>query len=169
MRTRNIDNNQDAKDVINYALAALQHATRCAVNHTMKNSPGEIVFRRDMFIDVPVLVDLETIQQRRQALIDQNLMRINQKRYDYHYQVNDYVMVKKYDPKKGEERVHGPYQITECRTNGTVQIQRENPMIQETFNIRKLVPYRGPQVQAQNDDQMNFFQQQARIVITKFV
>ena len=75
---------------------------------------------------------------------------------------------KKNDPKKGEERLHGPYLIIESITNGRVQIQQEKPMVQEAYNNRKLVPYRGPQAQTQNDGHMNFYQQQVQIVLMNF-
>ena len=51
---------------MNNALATEMHATWCAVNHTMKHSPGEIVFATDMFINVPVIADPIAIRQRRQ-------------------------------------------------------------------------------------------------------
>ena len=62
-------------------------------------------------------------------------------------------MVTKYDPTKGQERLHGPYPITEVRTNGTVRIKRDNTgYLEETFNIRKLQPYKGPPVNQINED-----------------
>merc|ERR1712072_417497 len=88
-------------------------------------------------------------------------MRHNRKRYDYHYRVNDWVMVTKYDPTKGQERLHGPYPITEVRTNGTVVIKRDNEgYLEETFNIRKLQPYKGPpvnQIDMDGDEVTNLF------------
>jgi len=144
MRTTTITQYQQAEQVMDNALATCMHATRCAVNHTMRTSPGALVFRRDMFIDVPILSGLLTIRNRRQQLIDQNLMRHNRKRYDYHYRVGDLIMIKKYDPTKMEEKLHGPYPIHDLRTNGTVRIERA-PLILETFNLRKIVPYKGQQ------------------------
>ena len=136
---------KDATHIMNRALAAMQHATRCAVHKTLQHSPGEIVFNRDMFVDVPVMTDLIALRERRQLLIDENLRRHNRKRYDHHYRVNDWVMIKKYNPRKGDDCLHGPYQITEVRTNGTVRIQRDaRSEIKETFNICQLVPYKGP-------------------------
>ena len=86
----------------------------------MQISPGTLVFSRDMFIDVPIISNLKDIQDRRQQLIDKNLRRHNKKRYDYHHKVGDLIMIKKYyDPNKLEPRLHGPYIIVECRTNGT--------------------------------------------------
>ena len=108
----------------------------------MNTSPGNLVFRRDMFIDLPLQANLETIRQRRQQLIDTNLARHNRRRYDYHYRVGEDVLVKTYDPTKMEERLHGPYPILETRTNGTVVVKR-HPWLSETYNIRKIEPYKG--------------------------
>ena len=89
MQTTTIETYENAKQVMNNALATAMHATRCAVNHTMKNSPGEIVFSRDMFVDVPVIANIIAIRQRRQLFIDKNLMRHNQKRYDYKCRIGE--------------------------------------------------------------------------------
>ena len=124
------------------ALATVMHATRCAVNNTMKTSPGALTYRRDMFVDVPIMADLIAIRNNRQQLIDTNLIRHNRKRYDYHYRLGQRVMVKTYDPVKMEEKLHGPYPILELRTNGTVRLAR-HPHVVETFNLRKIVPYKG--------------------------
>ena len=92
-----------------------------------------------MFVDAPVMADLIAIRNRRQQLIDDNLIRHNRKLYDCHCRLGDLIMVKAYDPTKMQEKLHGPYPILELRTNGTVRIQRA-PIIVETFNIRKIVP-----------------------------
>ena len=62
MQTTTIETYENAKQVMNNTLATAMHATRFAVNHTMKNSPGEIVFSRYMFVDVPVIADLIAIR-----------------------------------------------------------------------------------------------------------
>ena len=163
MRTTTINCEDDAKQVMDNALATLMHATRCVVNHTMQNSPGEIVYQRDMFVDVPVIANLEAIRQRRQLIIDQNVRRQNRKRYDHHYRVGDYVMIKKYDPKKGDERLHGPYPIIETKTNGTVVVNRQpDGYVEDTYNIRKLVPYRGPE--PNDGNYFNYYFQQIEYV-----
>ena len=58
-------------------------------------------------------------------------------------------MVVRYDPTKLQEKLHGPYPIVEFRTNGTVSLQRR-PGISESFNIRKLRPYKGPDAERRN-------------------
>ena len=127
-----------------HAIAACIHATRIAVNHTMQHTPGEIVFQRDMLLDIPVIADLVAIRNRRQLLIDENLRRQNEKRIEYHYKVGDYVWIKVCDPAKGDDTLHDPYKIQETRTNGTVVVIRnEEGNVLETYNIRKLEPYKG--------------------------
>ena len=96
------------------------HATRCAVNNIMKTSLGVLTYRRNMFVDVPIISDLIAIRNNRQQLIDTNLIRHNQIRYDYHYRLGQRVMVKTYDPVKMEKKLHGLYPILELQTNETV-------------------------------------------------
>ena len=57
-----------------------------------------------MFMDVPVIADLVAIRERRQLLIDENLRRQNRRRYGHHYRVGDYVHIRVYDPKKGDDK-----------------------------------------------------------------
>ena len=65
--------------VIDFVLSTTMHVTQCAVSRTLGISPGALVFRRDMFLDLPIMVDLVRIQQRRQLMIDENRMRQNKK------------------------------------------------------------------------------------------
>ena len=77
-----------------------------------------------MFLDIPIIADLIAIRERRQLLIDENLKRQNRRRYEHHYKVSDYVHVRVYDSKKGDDRLHSPYKIQDTRTNGTVVVVR---------------------------------------------
>eukprot|EP00957_Ditylum_brightwellii_P047846 3634241-Ditylum_brightwellii.AAC.1 len=52
---------QQAVHAVDDALATAMHATRCAVASTLRTSPGVMVFKRDMLIDLPVVVDLVSI------------------------------------------------------------------------------------------------------------
>ena len=92
-------------------------------------------------IDVPLLVDIDSIRGRKQQLIDNNLIRENKKQIDYNYEVGDKVWIKHYDPKKLEPKLHGPYRITRIYVNGTIDIELKPGVIQR-YNIRKVVPYR---------------------------
>jgi len=72
MRTKT---QHQAEQIMDNALATVMHAMRCALNHAMKTSPGALTFRRDMFVDVPIMADLIAIRNNRQQLIDTNLQR----------------------------------------------------------------------------------------------
>ena len=72
-KTTFVDGYNQAHHLMEHAIATCIHDTRVAVNHTMQHTPGEIVFQRDMFLDIPVIADLVAIRERRQLLIDENL------------------------------------------------------------------------------------------------
>ena len=57
---------RDAEQKIDNGFATCVHALCCAVNHTMKTSPGAMVFNRDTFMDVQLIADLESIKGRKQ-------------------------------------------------------------------------------------------------------
>jgi len=135
-----------AAQVVDNALAACCHAMRCSVSKSLSNNtPGEVVFGRDMLLDIPVIVDLLRIRNNRQLLIDENLRRQNSKRREFHYQVNQEVLIKDSSARKLDPKAEGPFRITQVFTNGTVQVQR-NPLVRERINVRRLVPFRRRQV-----------------------
>ena len=76
---------QQAGQIMVNILATAMRASRCSVNHLMRTSPDVLTFCRDMSIDVPIMVDLIATQNRRQQLLDNNLIWYNCKRYNYHY------------------------------------------------------------------------------------
>ena len=133
---------QQAEQTIDNALSTCIHALRCAVNHTMKTSPGAMVFNRDMLMNVQLIADLASIRGRRQQQIDNNLRIHNKKRIDYNYQVGELVKMRTLDPSKLSEKFKGPYRIVHTNTNGTVTL-RIRPHITTTVNIRKIEPYKG--------------------------
>ena len=71
-KTTRIDGYNQARHLMEHAIATCVHATRIAINHTMQHTSGEI-FQREMLLDIPVIADLVAIRQRRQLLIDENL------------------------------------------------------------------------------------------------
>ena len=75
-------------------------------------------------------------------LINDNLIRLNKKRADNNYSVNDRVLLRVADPVKMEDRLTGPYRIERVFLNGTIDLDPE-PTIVRRFSIRKVVPYRG--------------------------
>ena len=87
------------------------------------------------------MTDLAALRQRRQLIINDNLLKQNARRRHYDYQVQDQVLVKEIDPTKLGPRTHGPYPIVRVHANGNVTVQR-TPHVQERLNIRRVFPYR---------------------------
>ncbi len=90
----------NAKECIDEALSIAMHAMRAAIHSTLGRSPRSLTFNRDMFLNIPLIADLHTITQRREHLMNKNLIRENQKyrRYDYAPQLR--VLKKKWKPHK---------------------------------------------------------------------
>jgi hypothetical protein len=133
-------NVNDAAFIIDTALSTAAYSARAAIHSTLKISPGSLIFGRDMFLDIPIIADLQLLHQQRQALIDQNLMRSNRKRISHDYQPNEEVLILAYKPGKLDPQATGPFTIHSVHTNGTVTIIR-NPFVHERINIRRLRPY----------------------------
>ncbi len=53
------------------------HTMRAGVHSTLGSSPGNLVFNRYMFLNIPLIADWHAITQRREHLIHENLMREN--------------------------------------------------------------------------------------------
>ena len=94
-----------------------------------------------MYLNLPLVADLLAVMQARQATIDQNLLRANQKRVEVDYQVGDRILVRIDNPNKLGPKFRGPYPIVRVHINGTVTIQT-SPQVQERMNVRRVKPFR---------------------------
>jgi hypothetical protein len=81
-----------AKDFINETLSIAMHAMRTGVHTTLGSSPGNLVFNRDMFLNIPLIADWHAITQKREHLVNENLIRENNKRRRYDYVQNQRVL-----------------------------------------------------------------------------
>ena len=72
MYTNPPTNQMEAHQALDNALATVMHATGCTINSTLQlqDSPGAIVYNRDILIDVPLIANLTVIRDQRQALVD---------------------------------------------------------------------------------------------------
>ena len=132
------------KPMLQRILSIAMHATRCAAHSSLANhSPGSIAFRRDMFLNIPLVADIITLSELRQLQVDKRLLQANAKRIPYDYKINDQVFVKEkfLIGNKLKPQALGPFRILQVHTNGTVTIQRKHN-IRERINIRRLKPYR---------------------------
>ncbi len=140
--TKNPKSVHEGKAVIEETLATAMHACRCACTSSLGyNSPGALAFHRDMFLDIPLIADIITLQKNRQALVDKRLLRVNAGRIKHDYAVGDQVWKRNYIglSDKLKHTVVGPYPITRVHCNGTVTI-RLSPHVQERINIRRIRP-----------------------------
>ena len=133
-------NIQEANELVDRILASAQYAVRVCIHKTYGLSPGSIVFKRDMLLPIPVVVNLEMLRNKRQALIDQNNLRENQRRRHHDYNIGDQIMIITFKPNALEDRARGPFTISQVHTNGTVSCMLNEEVI-DRINIRRIKPY----------------------------
>ncbi len=90
------------------ASSIAMHAMQAGVHSTLGSSPGNLVFNRDIFLNIPLIADWHAITQRREHFIHENLMRENQKRRRNDYAPQQMVLKKQWKPKNWakEQVVH---------------------------------------------------------------
>ena len=135
---------REALLLVDDALAAAMHALRSTVSTTLQATPGGLAFSRDMFLNIPLLADWQTILARREQLVNDALLRANKKRINFDYQIGQQVL--KYDKTlygKLKPKTTGPFDILRVHSNGTVTISLR-PGITERVNVRRTLPYREP-------------------------
>ena len=62
---------------IDNAVSTAAYAAHAAINRTLGISPRALVFHRDMILNIPLIANLQLLQQHRQTIIDRNLLRSN--------------------------------------------------------------------------------------------
>jgi hypothetical protein len=140
----------EAQQLIERALATAMHATRCAAHSSFgRYTPGGLVFRRDMYLDIPLMADILAISNARQQIIDRRLLQANSKRIFHEFTVGELVLKRNLIGPRDKLRptFSGPHRIVQVHTNGTVTIQL-NERIRERLNIRRIQPYRAPPIGA---------------------
>ena len=131
----------NATQLVDTAIANAVYATRATFHSSLNTTPGALAFGRDMVLDIPLITDLQLIQERRQHLIDDRLIAANRCRFSYDYNVGEEVLKLIYKPDKLESRTIGPYPIERVHANGTLTI-RLSPHVIERVSLRRVKPYR---------------------------
>ena len=141
LRTKNLQQYDfDALDPWSDILASVAWAIRSTHHSTLKASPAQLVFNRDMLLNIKFIADWETIRLRRQKDVDRNNERENSLRVDHDYHIGDKVLVTDNDiHRKLNCPTKGPYNILQVYTNGTVRVQKG--AVTERINIRRCTPY----------------------------
>ena len=129
------------KDIVYKVLSTAIHAMRITVATTLGSAPGSLAFAQDMFLNVPLVADWQTIARKREPHVNENLRRANQKRRQYDYAAGEQVPKKVHNPNSLGVRTNGPYTSQCVHVNGTRTIVLR-PGVTERINIRRIVPYR---------------------------
>ena len=115
-------------------------AVRSTVHTTLKVTPAQAVFGRDMMLNIPVKVNWKEIRDNKQKQIQKDNTRENKNRIPHVYHVGEKVLVKKKTQTKyGERPWEGPFRITSVNDNGTLRIQKG--IIHKVVNMRRIKPF----------------------------
>jgi transposase InsO family protein len=142
IRTLEVQDNPylDENDPWSGILTAAAFALRSTYHTTLQATPGQLVFGRDMILNIQHKADWTAIKARKQQLIRKNNQIENSKRIPYTYRVGDLVMLENHRANKYEQPYKGPYTIRRVNTNGTVRLQMG--AVTDTVNIRRIHPYK---------------------------
>ena len=130
----------EANELIDEALSICQHALRTSVHTTLGSSPGALVFNRDMFLNIPLLADWYAITTKREHVINENLWRMNKKRWRHDYMVGPKVLKLLVDRTKFGERTMCPYIIHHVHVNGAITIKRITEILKQ-ISIWRIVSF----------------------------
>ena len=134
----------EAQAVVKQALLTAMHVMCCASHGSLLNlPPGAVAFRRDMFLDIPLISDVLTVQEARQEQVDQCVLWANALRFSHDWNVND--QAPKHEPLSLSNEMKpewtGPYIVDHVHANGTCTIWLK-PNVTEWLNIRWIKPFK---------------------------
>jgi hypothetical protein len=113
-----LDNNDPWKGI----LSTTAFAVRSTLHTTLQDAPGQLVFGRDMVLNIKHEANWENIHVQNQNIILKNNKAENAKRIPHTYNIGDKVLLKRGTEKKYETPYQGPFTITQVNENGTVQM-----------------------------------------------
>ena len=129
LRAFNIDElSLDKEDPFGEILARVGWAIRSTYHTTLQATPGQLVFGRDMLLDIKHTANWHNTHHRRQVRMDKNNINENLKRLSYNYKVGDKILILKtylQKQRKLAQPYEGPYTIVEIFTNGTVKYEKK--------------------------------------------
>ena len=96
-----------------FAMCSTYHTTLCTM-------PGQLIFGRDMILNMQYLADWTAIKAHKQQLMCKNNIIENTKHIPHQYKVGDKVMLENHRANKYEQLYKGPYLVMQINTNGTV-------------------------------------------------
>jgi hypothetical protein len=130
----------DPNDPWSSLLASASFAIRSTYHTTLRATPAQLVFGRDMLLPIKFKADWAAIKARRQDEMQRNNDRENKTQKVHEYKVGDKILLT--DSRKRSKLApprEGPYQVERVFTNGALLIRRG--AILERDNIRQVSPY----------------------------
>ena len=127
--------------LVDLAIDNAMYAVRATLHSALQITPGGLAFHQDTILDIPIIADLQLIQEQWQQLIDDWLIIANRKWFSYDYAIGEEVLKLVYHPNKLEPRAIGPYRIEWVHANGTLTIWL-SPTTIERISLRQVCPYR---------------------------
>ena len=122
-------------------ITACAYAIRCTYHTTLKATPGQLVFGRDMILPIKFEADWALIQKQKQDSINNSNNKDNKKRIKHEYKIGDKVLLQKPGIlRKMSTPYSGPYEVQQVFSNGTINITK-GAVIQRV-NIRRVIPYK---------------------------
>jgi hypothetical protein len=133
--TVELENNYlDDNDPWKGILSVTAFAVRSTFHTTLQNTPGLLLFGRDMILNVKHEANCEYICARKQNIIIKNNKAENAKRIPHTYNIGDKVILTRGTENIYETPYQGPFTITQVNENGTVRMTIKN--VEDTINIR---------------------------------
>ena len=121
-------------------LTACAYAIRCTYHTTLRATPGQLVFGRDMLLPIKFNADWAWIARQKQLQINDSNQRENKKRIPHNYKIGDKVLLQNPGKlRKVTAPYSGPYEVQRVFTNGTIMIQKG--AVVQRVNIRRVIPY----------------------------
>ena len=123
-------NFEEASTLVQRKCMSTQFALRATVHSTLKYSPGELAFGRNMLNPFSSQINWDDMLYNKQRTIDLYNLKENSKRRDFDYKPGNKILILnktifhgKLEPSPLPE---GPWKIKQVHYNGTVSIQRHN-------------------------------------------
>jgi hypothetical protein len=131
----------DDKDPWGPFLSSDAYAICFTFHTTLKATPGQSVFGRDMVLPIKFIADWGAIEQQRQKEMGRNNRRENASRISHDNKVGEKITPKKTVKhlRKLEAPRAGPHYVTAIYTSRTLRIRKGK--VNERVNIMRLSPY----------------------------
>ena len=141
LRAKNLSNHVfDYYDPWGQILASVAWAVRSSYHSIKEATPAQLVFNRDMILNMAYMANWKSVADKRQHQINLDNIKENSKRINHDYAVGDKAYIIQDGIYRKLSPPHlGPYTITQIYSNGTVRIQRG--AVNERVNIRRLTPH----------------------------